>query len=296
MAVSLPRFNSSVPPAAALLPSFGENSVPSPFLIRRPRKFVRPRGNGRSTVDLHIADTEIGNQMEMHEHSVLFSINMDRTDFAEKCVVLTLQQINLFLREADLSARRVYQAETNRTTLSDLTAVRVRRLARTDRRLNILKFLCPETMIEVINFVGVQFGNRYTHARSGPGLAVTVEGRTDVRNYSMNGCGALDDLWFVMRRRAFGEPLSIVVESTRNNAGITPGMLQYLDLSGLPAWGVAIKFARVVDKSSMDLPTKYTRELASGLVGTANESHYAEQNAPTVCVLLSNFGSGMYRT
>ena len=266
--------------------------------IQGPSKFLQPKGNGQSTVNIYVTDTDIAgitNLMEMHEHGAVFVVNMERPDFADKHVALSLQQLNVFLQEVDATARAVYKSQYNETSLDKLTATWVRRQARRNPKMEILKFLCVETMIEVIQFLGVQFGNRYVHPRAGPGIAVIVEGWGDMRNTCINGCKEQDELWWVMRRRSPRAPLSIVMEATSDNAGITPGMRQYVDLAGQTSWGAAIKIGMVLDKPKPDLLTQYSRELASGLVGTTAESHNAERNAPTFRVLLSNCGTGMFR-
>lgn len=275
--------------------AFSSGTVPR---VAGPSKYLAPMFNPQTTANLYVTDVGIEgltSKDEMHEHGAVFNVKMLRTDFAELHVVLSAQQLNVFLNEVHHTALSVYRTE-RKTNVFDLSAVQVHRLVRTDKRLEILQFLCPELLLNFITFVGVQFGNRFPTARTGPGIAVITDGWATMRNTCINGCHDQDQLWWVIRRRAKNAPLSVAMEAYTSSSGPTISDRQYIDLAGRPAWGPAIRIGTVLDKSMPDLPTQAARELASGLSGSAEESHYAELNAPTFRVLLSVCGTNMYRS
>ena len=266
--------------------------------VEGPSKFVDHQANGYTTHNLHVVDMDVeglSNQTELHEMSLLFCVKMTREDFTTKHVVMSLWQVNAFLAVMHQHAVQTYQQETKQTSLRGLSEIKIVRMVRANPRLEILKFLSHRLMHEVISLLGVQFGNRYVSARTGPGIAVITSGSAEMRNTCLNDTREPDELWVVLRRRAVGAPLAYMLRSYSQRGGPRMSDRHYVDLAGVAAWGPAVKVGLIADKEREDIGLERTRLVANGLLGTTHDSHYAETNAPPMRVMLCTTGLKLHQ-
>ena len=279
---------------------FGALSSDSTSLVDGPTRFVDHLVNPFTTHNIQVADMELEGvstkQTDMHEQSLRVVVKIDREDFTEKHVTMSIWQWNLFLAQMHLQALRVYEEETRRSDKKALSQVNLMRLIRSNSRLEILKFLSAKEMFKVTSVLGVQFGNRHVNAKTGPGIAVITSGSVELRNTCLNDFVAdQDELWLVLRSREPGAPLAAELRSYRYKGGPRAGDRNFIDLAGRSCYGPAYKIGHVADKYHLDLPNERTRRVANGLAGTSQECHWAESGAPAMRVVLTTCGIKMHQ-
>ena len=260
-----------------------------------PTKFVDYLVNPVTTHNIQVADMELEGvspkQTEMHEQSLRVVVKIDREDFTTKHVMMSIWQLNVFLAQMHLQALQVWREEMRTQDIKALSQVNLPRLIKGNSRLEVLKFLSAKEMWKVISVLGVQYGNRYVNAKTGPGIAVITSGSAELRNTCLNDFVAdQDELWLVLRSRAPGANLAAELRSYRWTGGPRAGDRNFIDLAGRSCYGPARNIGHVADKYHPDIPSERTRLVANGLAGTSQESHWAEKSAPVMRIVLSTCG------
>lgn len=266
-----------------------------------PHRFINNQTNPITTHHIKVVNLDLAgvspDQAEMHEMSMVFVLNMVREDQTERHVAMTLWQFNVFMQMMTQIALDVYRREEQKTDYRALSQLEIRRLIKEKPRLEILKFLSVRETLRMVQFLGVQFGNRYVNASSGPGIAVITSGSAEMRNVFVNHrTYEQDALWLLLKAREAGGPLALVPTAFRDAVGPLTADLAFIDMAGYQQKGAAIKIGHIADKSNPDMESHKTKLVAAGLQGTAAECHWAEANAPSIRVVLCTLGIKMLRT
>lgn len=269
-------------------------------LVDGPSRFVDHLVNPVTTHNLQVVDMPLEGvapkQIEMHEQSHVFVLKIDREDFADKHVCMTLWQLNVFLAQMHRQALQVYRDETKTSTTSALSQVNLSRLIKSNPRLEILMFLSTKFIFNTVNYIGVQFGNRFNNANTGPGIAIITSGSAEARNTCLNSITReQDELWVTLRSRSPGAPLAYELQSYGTLGGPLMGDRHFVDLANCNAWGPCRKIGHIADKYHEDIHSEHTRFVANGLRGTTQESHWAEASAPVHRIVLCTNGMKMFK-
>lgn len=273
--------------------------VDAASFIEGPVRFVGHQVNPYTVHNLQIAQMEIdgviANGMNNHEGTPLFSLQVHRDDFDQKHVLMGPYEMNLLFEQLHRQALRTWQEETKNTSTAELTQNNLRRLIAGNPNLEMLKFLSVKEMLRVVNFVGVQFGNRFNSGSIGPGVAVITSGSAQMRNTCLNERTAqLDQVYMLLKPRKSNGALSLQMRSYSVAGGPSCAQLSFTDLGGCTAFGAAFKIGHIASKWKDDLPTDNIKQTASGLQGTVNEMQYAELSAPLMRMVLTTCGMKAY--
>lgn len=262
------------------------NSVPQ---IGGPNNVIEFETNSLTTQNLHVVGVDIpgvSDQTELHEMSALFSVKMDRPDFDSKQVVMSLWQVNVFLSVMHAEAMEFARDQG----ISNLSETRINRLLNSERKYEMLQFLSARKMHQVISFIGIQFGNRYFNARTGPGIAVITSGSAEMRNTCLNATQEQDELWLILRRPSPRAPLRFELRSFSMTGGPRMSDRQFTDMDELVAYGPATKIGHIADKPRADIQNDQTRLMANGIIGRTDQIHSCEMNAPYFRIVLCSTG------
>lgn len=259
-----------------------------------PHKFVDHMFNPITTHKIQVVDMDVdglSDQTQMHEHTYVMIVKLVRPDFSEKHAAMSLWQFNLFLsemtRHAELAWNRWAVGSNKKYAPTQRTLYR---LVRAHPELEIVKFLSHRWVHEFVNFMGIQYGNRYVNAVTGPGIAVATSGSVEARNIAMEGfVREQDTLWLVLKQTAQKGPLAYTLHSYSKGA---PSVVdrEYVDRGGMVAVGPAKRVGFVADKTDQDMHSAKHIQIANGLAGTVQEMHMTESNAPRMRIVVSASG------
>ena len=268
------------------------NSVPR---IAGPNNVIEFETNSLTTQNLHIVEVDIpgvSDQTELHEMSMLFNVKMNRPDFDSKHVAMSLWKVNVFLGVMHAEAMEFVRNQG----LTGLSETRINRLMNSDRKYEMLQFLSARKMHQVISFVGIQFGNRYLNARTGPGIAVITSGSAEMRNTCLNDTHEQDELWLILRRPNQTAPLRLELRSFRHTGGPRMSDREFTDMAGIVSYGPATKIGHIADKPRPDIQNDQARLMANGITGRTDQNHSCEMNAPPFRIVLCSTGIKAHQT
>ena len=262
--------------------------------VEGPHKFVDHMFNPITTHKLSVLDMDVeglSDQTEMHEHTYVMVVKLVRPDVAEKHAAMSLWQTNLFLsemtRHAELAWARWAVGANKKYKQTQYT---INRLIGTHPELEIIKFLSHRWVHQFVNFAGIQYGNRYVNAISGPGIAVATSGSVEARNIAMEGfVREQDTLWLILGPDGKSRALAYTLHSLSKGA---PSVLdrEYVDRGGVLAVGPAHRVGFVADKTHEDMHSSKHIQIANGLAGTVQEMHMTEYNAPRMRIVVAATG------
>lgn len=270
----------------------GPLAADSASYVNGPERFATALVNPVTTAKMKVVPLDedgIVSLQNMNEQCWLWTLNMGyHPEFPEKMVAATTAQLNTFLavmHQRALSVLRRNGADDNTTRLSESKIHRLSQNPATE----IVKFMSPRYIRQFIQFAGVQYGNRYLDANTGPGLAVATTGRVEARNIVLNDTNEQDELWFTLRREEPGGPLAVVLRAYSRQGGPRMADRAYKDLAGHTAFGAAFGVGFIAHKPNKDARLD-RRRLALGLDGTSQEAAAAEATIPPFVVVLKNVG------